>query len=30
LSHLPTDVRKKFLCDNVARLFNLKVPAPVA
>jgi predicted TIM-barrel fold metal-dependent hydrolase len=30
LGHLPADVRKKLVCDNVARLFNLKVPAPVA
>ncbi len=30
LGHLSADVRKKLVCDNVARLFNLKVPAPVA
>ena len=29
LSHLPADVRKKLLCDNVVRLYNLKVPAAV-
>jgi len=29
LSHLPHDVRKKLLSDNVARLFNLRVPVPV-
>lgn len=30
LGHLPPDVRKKLVCDNVARLFDLKVPAPIA
>ncbi len=29
LGHLPTDVRRKLVCDNVARLFNLRVPAPI-
>jgi uncharacterized protein len=29
LGHLPADVRRKLVCDNVARLYNLKVPAPV-
>jgi predicted TIM-barrel fold metal-dependent hydrolase len=30
LKHLPEDTRQKLLNGNVARLFNLKVPAPVA
>jgi predicted TIM-barrel fold metal-dependent hydrolase len=29
LGHLSADVRKKLVCDNVARLFDLKVPAGV-
>jgi predicted TIM-barrel fold metal-dependent hydrolase len=29
LGHLPEDKRRKLVCDNVVRLYNMKVPAPV-